>query len=63
MKIFKNMIQMTIAAISLLVGIWLVIDWYDNPTHIVGLVIGALNLAHIFLHFLTKVEYGSKADL
>lgn len=54
---------MTMAAISLLVGIWLVIDWYDNPTHIVGLLIGALNLAHIFLRFLTRVEYGDNADL
>lgn len=54
------MLRMTLAAITLIVGAYLVIDWYDHPTHLGNLPIAAFILYDVVVRYLTKVDYGEK---
>lgn len=58
--LLKNMLRMTLAAITLIVGAYLVIDWYDHPTHLGNLLIAAFILYDVVIRFLIKVDYGEK---
>lgn len=62
-QLIKNMVQMTIASLALIGGMFLVIDWYDNPTHAGNLFIVALALYCLVIRFLTKIDYGDKRNI